>query len=82
MRALQRGVGLICESFSGPKRHFRGDLFEEVVGLPTLCSHAGYTGTEPARTEVWNPGLILRVQGLGGALFNDPLAMGVGAVQI
>lgn len=65
----------------GTERRFR-DLFEEVVGLPTLCSHAGYTGTEPARAKVWHPGLILGVWGLGGALFNDPLAMGVGAVQI
>lgn len=39
MRALQGGDGLICGSSSGPERRFRG-LFKEVVGLPTLCSHA------------------------------------------
>lgn len=37
---------------------------------------------QATETGVRHRGLLLRVQGLGGALFSDPLAMGVGAMQI
>lgn len=52
---------------------------EEELGLP-LKQLRSRIGTEPrAQSQEGRRG---GVPGLGGALFNDPLAVGVGTVQI